>query len=419
MNSLAQALNIGIPFFIVLMAIEFGYGILTKNNTYNIPDTVSSISSGLSNITKSVLGLVISLISYSYIYNTSSFIHFTEAKWWMYPLVFIVIDFAGYWIHRFEHVVNYFWNRHVIHHSSEEYNLACALRQSISEIFSLSIFLIFPLALLGIPPSVIYLIAPIHLFMQFWYHTRHIKKMGWLEHIIVTPSHHRVHHAINDEYIDKNFSQIFIFWDKLFGTFQKELDAVPAVYGTKKPAETWNPIVINFQHAYRVWKDFLGTKSIKDKAKIWFMPTGWRPKDMQKKYPISTIEDVYKQKKYSTQNPIGVKAWAIAQVFFILFIALYLFNHLNDFNSVQSIAIASFIFASIYSYTSILDGNISSFYLEILVSTIGIIGSYYLWENQSIINSNVFLLIAIFQAICIFNSLYFLRTQSGLTVSNS
>ena len=114
---------------------------------------------------------------------------------WTYIIAFIVIDFAGYWVHRIDHKINIFWNSHIVHHSSEEFNLACALRQSISVFIRLFTFLLIPAALLGVPAEVIAIVAPIHLFAQFWYHTRHIKKMGILEKIIVTPSHHRVHHA--------------------------------------------------------------------------------------------------------------------------------------------------------------------------------------------------------------------------------
>ena len=209
MEAYAKALNFGIPFFALLILLELVYGVLTKRITANLPDTISSLSSGIANITKDILGLIVAVISYSWLESNYAFFEL-NVVWWMFPLVFVVKDFAGYWIHRFEHMVNYFWNRHMIHHSSEEYNLACALRQSISQIFSLTIFILFPLALLGVPTEVFAIVAPIHLFAQFWYHTQHIHRMGILEKIIVTPSHHRVHHAINELYLDRNFSQIFI-----------------------------------------------------------------------------------------------------------------------------------------------------------------------------------------------------------------
>jgi sterol desaturase/sphingolipid hydroxylase (fatty acid hydroxylase superfamily) len=120
----------------------------------------------------------------------------------------MVVDFKGYWTHRWEHKINILWNRHVIHHSSEEFNLACGLRQTVSTVFDYFTFLLLPAAIVGVPVEVIAVVAPIHLFLQFWYHTRLIGKMGWLEHVIVTPSHHRVHHAVNKVYMDKNLGQI-------------------------------------------------------------------------------------------------------------------------------------------------------------------------------------------------------------------
>ena len=115
---------------------------------------------------------------------------------------------------------------------------------------------------MGIPPYLFAIIGPLHLFLQFWYHTQLIDKMGFFEYILVTPSHHLVHHAINPEYIDKNYSQIFIIWDKLFGTFQAEKKSTPPVYGILQPAHTWNPIVINFKHLWQIIKDIYHTKNI-------------------------------------------------------------------------------------------------------------------------------------------------------------
>ena len=172
-----------------------------------------------------------------------------------------------------------------------------------------------PAALLGIPVSIFAIIGPIHLFMQFWYHTRLIDKMGWLEQVIVTPSHHRVHHAINPEYLDRNYSQIFIIWDKMFGTFQPEMKEVEPVYGIIRPAGTWNPVIINFKHIWQLIKDAWHTEQLIDKMRIWFMPTGWRPKDVAENYPIIAIEDPAKQVKYETENSKWLVGWSWLEVF--------------------------------------------------------------------------------------------------------
>jgi sterol desaturase/sphingolipid hydroxylase (fatty acid hydroxylase superfamily) len=238
-------------------------------------DMISSLSSGVTNVTKDVIGLYFIILSYPFFLKHLS-VTTVASGILTYVIAFMALDFAGYWVHRLQHVTNFFWNGHIVHHSSEEFNLACALRQSISSIVKTFAIFLLPAALLGVPATVIGVVAPLHLFAQFWYHTQHINKMGFLEKIIVTPSHHRVHHAINKEYIDKNYGQIFIFWDKWFGTFQEELPNVPPVYGITRPVRTWNPIKINFQHAWLLIKDAWLTNSWKDKFFLWFKPTGYR-----------------------------------------------------------------------------------------------------------------------------------------------
>ena len=182
-----------------------------------------------------------------------------------------------------------------------------------------------PAALLGVPASIFAILGPLHLYMQLWYHTQMINKLGFLEYIIVTPSHHRVHHAINSEYIDKNYSQIFIIWDKLFGTFQKELNQVEPIYGITRPAATWNPIKINFQHLWLLIKDAWRAPHIWDKLRIWFMPTGWRPPGFEELYPVPKISDVYNFKKYRSTPSAALTTYSITHlVIAMLFIMIYI-----------------------------------------------------------------------------------------------
>tara|TARA_B110000459_G_scaffold62530_1_gene70078 strand:+ start:3782 stop:5044 length:1263 start_codon:yes stop_codon:yes gene_type:complete len=413
MEAYAKALNFGIPFFTLLILLELVYGVSTKRITANLPDTISSLSSGIANITKDILGLIVAVISYSWLETNYAFFEL-NVVWWMFPLVFVVKDFAGYWIHRFEHMVNYFWNRHMIHHSSEEYNLACALRQSISQIFSLTIFILFPLALLGVPTEVFAIVAPMHLFAQFWYHTQHINRMGVLEKVIVTPSHHRVHHAINEIYLDRNFSQIFIVWDKWFGTFQEELEEEVPVYGVKKAVATWNPILINFQHAWRIWLDFFRTKSWKDKARIWFMPTGWRPDDVAEKYPIQIIENPRDQVKYMPLIPVWIKVWSGFQLLSTLITAMFLFNNIVLLTFGHALLIGAFIFLTIYSYTTIMDGKRYAAFLEIFKGIMGMMSWYLLESSYNFGSFWVILMTGIvaYQGICIgLSVIYLLKAE--------
>jgi hypothetical protein len=285
-------------------------------------------------------------------------------------------------VHRWSHHINLFWNLHIIHHSSEEFNLACALRQSISMFVNPFTFLLIPAALLGVPAVVIATVGPLHLFAQFWYHTRHIKKMGFLEHILVTPSHHRVHHAINKEYLDKNLSQIFIIWDKLFGTYQKELDEVPPVYGITRPARTWNPIKINFQHLWLMMKDAWRTKSWKEKFTLWFKPTGYRPADVIDKYPVYKIDDVYHFEKYAPPASNLLGAWCWIQMTAILLFISYLFGNIaaiNQLNASYIYLYGLFIFFAVYALTELMDRNPYAIGWEILKNAFGI-GMIY-WQG--------------------------------------
>ncbi len=356
MEQYGKILLIAMPAFLLLVLFEKWYGWRRGYDTVRNLDLVSSLSSGVTNVTKDVLGLGFAIISYQTLLK-----HFAitsiKATWVTYVISFIVLDFAGYVVHLIDHKVNFFWNSHLVHHSSEEFNLGCALRQSISVFVKLFVILLLPAAILGVPKEVIEVLAPLHLFAQFWYHTRHIGKMGFLEKIIVTPSHHRVHHAINKEYIDKNLGQIFIIWDRLFGTFQEELKEVPPVYGITRPAQTWNPIKINFLHISLLIKDAWRTKSIKDKFRIWFMPTGWRPADVEEKYPVYKIEDIYNFRKYDSVETKPLLVWVWIQLLVLLLMVSYLFGNIASIGTPLIFIYGLFIFVYVYAFAELMDGN--------------------------------------------------------------
>ena len=177
MEAYAAVLLWAIPGFFILVLIEIVYGYYSGKQTYTFMDTLASLSSGMTNVIKDVLGLGLILISYPFLLKHLSLIEL-ESTSWIYIIAFIAIDFASYWIHRLNHKINIFWNQHIIHHSSEEFNLACALRQSISNLIGFSALFLIPAAFLGIPAEVIMTLSPLHLFAQFWYHTQHIGKMG-------------------------------------------------------------------------------------------------------------------------------------------------------------------------------------------------------------------------------------------------
>ena len=397
MEAYANALLIAIPSFMLLMLTELIYGYATGKQTYVFMDTISSLSSGLTNILKDTLGLVVILISYPWLSQQLAITQI-EADLWLYLAAFICIDFASYWSHRLNHKINFFWNQHIIHHSSEEFNMACALRQSISNILGYGALFMVPAAILGIPQDVIAILAPLHLFGQFWYHTQHIGKLGWLEYIIVTPSQHRVHHAINPIYIDKNLSAIFCVWDRIFGTFQQELDDEPPVYGVLKPVQSWNPLWINFQHLWTLALDAWHTKRWSDKFRIWLMPTGWRPEDVKQSHPKVLITDINQQQKYAPRYSRSIAYLALFHFCATMGLLLLMLYYFGDLSTLHSITIGVALFAAIFGYTSVMDQYkwsigfewfriaITFLVLQLVLSTILPI-IYWAWMGYLIVSS--------------------------------
>ena len=374
MEAYANALLIAIPLFLVLILIEIGYGYWRKKITYGVLDTVSSISSGITNILKDTLGLGVVLVTYPSIltfFNVAPL----EMHWWVWVVGFICIDFAGYWNHRLSHKINIFWNQHMIHHSSESFNLACALRQSVSNLIAYFPLLLLPAALLGVPYKVIAILAPIHLFAQFWYHTQHIGKLGVLEYIIVTPSQHRVHHAINERYIDKNLGQVFSIWDRMFGTFQEELATDPPQYGVLKQVNTWNPLAINFMHFWQITKDAWRTRSWIDKLRIWFMPTGWRPADVANNYPVEIIEDVFNFKRYPDSGSSLFKAYAVFQLLGVSMILLLGLSEVGSLEAIEFALLALYIALSVCSYSMFMDRWKGAYFSEFARISVGLLAS--------------------------------------------
>ena len=371
MDTYASLLLWVIPGFMVLMTVEILYGHVIGKQTYSFMDTISSLSSGMTNTLKNSLGLVLIIIPYPYILNSIELVSL-ESSLTLYVVAFVCIDFASYWNHRLNHKINIFWNRHVIHHSSEEFNLACALRQSISAWIGFGALFLIPAAILGVSPKVISLLVPLHLFAQFWYHTQHIGKLGFLEYIIVTPSQHRVHHAINPIYIDKNLSGIFCVWDRIFGTFQEELDEEPPVYGVLKPVKTWNPILINWQHAFNVIQDAYNSKSFVDKLRIWFMPTGWRPNDVIEKFPRAITLDIKNRIKYGPKYSSFLKLVALFHFISINFLLLFFLQNFSDLTTSFKLIYGLIIFVSIFGFTSLFDFYSWATNFEILRSVFAI-----------------------------------------------
>lgn len=244
------------PFFVLAIAFEWYFVKRERfSGTYQLREAFASMSMGLGNLVTDLLFGVISLACLFFFWQFRFFD--LGASWPIIILALFAQDFVYYWKHRLAHKVRWFWSAHVVHHSSGHYNLATALRQPWNNHFTGHVILSAPLVLIGFHPLLIAFVASLNLLYQFWIHTETIDKMPkWFEAVFNTPSHHRVHHGINPQYLDMNFAGIFIIWDKLFGTFVAEQDGVKITYGVVTPIGTHNPIKIAFSEWFQLFKDF-------------------------------------------------------------------------------------------------------------------------------------------------------------------
>lgn len=264
---------LSIPIFFGLMSIELVYETITKKRTYRLNDAITNINLRALNQISGIFTKVISIGIYTVVFE---FFAITRLPigWITFIVLFVLYDLCFYWSHRMAHTVSLFWGGHVVHHQSEDFNLTVALRQS-STAFIWSFPFYLPLAVLGFDPVQFLTVGAFNLLYQFWIHTEHIGKIGWLEYIINTPSHHRVHHGRDPKYIDKNYAGVFIVWDRMFGTFKEEEER--PTYGITKSLNSWNPLYANFAHYIDLYNYVKQSKSWSDTKNMLFKQPGWLP----------------------------------------------------------------------------------------------------------------------------------------------
>ncbi len=300
-----------IPIFLLMIVMELGWGLFKGNNTYRVNDSINSLSMGLlSTVTKFVFlnigALVFTKISQEYAiwaFDINAIGH------WL--LAILLYDFLYYWFHRISHERQFFWGSHVVHHQSEDYNLSTALRQTSTSFLTTWVFYI-PCFFLGMPISMFVSIASAHLIYQFWVHSQHIPKLGVFEWFMVSPSNHRVHHAQNADYIDKNYGGLLIIWDRLFGTYKAEDEKQQAIYGIRVPLQSWNPIWANLHIFAGMLRDIWHTNRWSDKFRVLWSKTGWHPEDMVERFPQQK-SDLEQFEKYNPQRSSRINGAIIVQ----------------------------------------------------------------------------------------------------------
>jgi len=282
---------LAIPFFLLALLTELVVDKARGSGFYRANDAINSLSAGTISTTSGYFTNFLQAVIAAWVLQHFALIDIDLALFDTSPrgialwlLALLGFDFCYYWRHRLGHEISILWAAHAVHHQSEDYNLSTALRQTSTGFLFTWIFYL-PLFLLGMPFEVFVTVNALDLIYQFGVHTQLVGKLGWVDRVMVTPSNHRVHHAQNEIYIDKNYGGIFILWDRLFGTFQDELDDEPVIFGVRKPLQSWNPFWANFQVYNYLWFDAVRASRWQDKIGIWFRRTGWRPDDVAERYP--------------------------------------------------------------------------------------------------------------------------------------
>jgi alkylglycerol monooxygenase len=351
----SQVIVLATPVFLGMIAVEFAWGWAKKRNTYRLNDAITSISLGMLSQISAVFTRLFRIGIYTAIYGVVALWH-NDAFWmiwygWLLALVFY--DFCYYWLHRAGHESAIFWAAHVVHHQSQDYNLSTALRQTSSGALLGWIFYV-PMALAGVPPLVFGVVALIDLLYQFWVHTEHVPKLGWFDRWFCSPSNHRVHHAVNDEYVDRNYGGMLIVWDRLFGSFKEEDGK--CVYGTRSALNSWDPLWSNAEVYWALARDSWHASNWMDKVGVWFKAPGWRPPDVAARFPKPAF-DIGKVERYHPPLARSV-AWfgAIQFVLLLQGVALFLW-HADQMPLSQSSVWLAGLAAGLWSVGAVMQGR--------------------------------------------------------------
>lgn len=364
---------LAIPVYFLLIGVELLIQHFQHRKIYRLNDALTNISCGITQQVSGAFLKILTITSYQLMYE--HFALFTiPLTWYSFILIWLAVDLCYYWAHRMSHEINLFWGGHVVHHQSEDYNFSVALRQGSFQVFWTFFFYI-PLAIIGVDTLTLVLVAAINTVYQFWIHTETIGKLGWLEYVLNTPSHHRVHHGRDPKYIDKNHAGTFIIWDRLFGTFQEEEER--PTYGITKPVNTWNPVKANLQHYIDMAAQLKQSRSWGDSLKIMFNKPGWLPDYLGGKQ-VATEVDKLRYQKFDQQPPSAFSAYLLFQYVIMLAItSFFLFNQ-ESFALMEKASVGFLIVFSIVVLGGIIEMREWAFALEKIRMVLMPLAAYFL-----------------------------------------
>jgi len=353
-------IHLAIPVFLLLILVERLAAHFLEKDVYRLSDTLSDLACGTIDQLVGVFLKTILFAGYISLYESHRFFSVPTTSVAAWGVCFLGVDFFYYWFHRWSHEVNAGWAAHVVHHQSEEMNLAVALRQSaFQQGFSWVFYL--PLALLGFPPLMFLTLSSINTLYQFWIHTRLIGKLGPLEWVFNTPSHHRVHHARNPRYIDRNHAGTLIVWDRLFGTFAEEKEE--CVYGITTPLASWNPVWANFH----TWAELLSkarrTGRLADRIRIFLRPPGWQPEDLGGFVPAPEVDPATYTKHEGSAAP-ALRAYMLVQFGLVILASTFFLFASGAWPLLPQAAAALGLVATLAALGGLLDRRAWAFRLE-------------------------------------------------------
>jgi alkylglycerol monooxygenase len=373
-----------VPFFVLAIIVELAYGWIKHRNTYRLNDSVSSLFLGVLSQARRFVTLGVGGVIYHLITQYFSLSLMDSGDWVTWVVAMVLYDFCYYWLHRMGHERTILWAAHVAHHQSEDYNLTTALRQT-STGFLLGWIFYIPMFLLGVPAEVVVTVGSINLVYQFWVHTEHIPKLGWYEWFFVTPSNHRVHHAQNDVYMDRNYGGLFILWDRLFGSFQEELEEDPVVFGIRGPLKSWSPVKA-LTHIYiDMAQDSWRTAHWRDKLHVWVSRTGWRPADVTTRYPREKT-DLAHFERYDPPVSRLVSVYTFYQLLSV--VALLNFMQATELTYWQGVAMWALLLCTTLTTALWLEGNPASRLFRWEALRLGAIGLLLVAAWQSGLNAS-------------------------------
>jgi len=399
---------LSIPLYFSLIVIEWIIQLLTKKKIYRANDAITNISCGITSQIAGAFTKILAIGVYQYFYEHYAFFNIQE-NWWSFILLFVGVDFCYYWAHRSSHEVNFLWNGgHVVHHQSEDYNFSVALRQSSLDIWTLWFYI--PLALIGFDTLSFVFVKALNLIYQFWIHTETVKKLPRpIEWIFNTPSHHRVHHGRNPKYIDKNHAGVLMFWDRMFGTFQKEEEK--PTYGITIPSQSWNPVWVNFQPYFTMFNQVYYTPGWSNKIKVLAYKPGWRPQELGG-YQSAPEIDHKNYSKFNLHPTPQLAYYVLSQFAILLGVTTYFLFQINEFELLNKLYLSGFIIWSVAQLGLLLEDKRVYVWAELPRALVFITGIIY-FQIISPINY-----IAIFLTTISILYIFWIKTWGKLPYSN-